>query len=415
MTQPCIILGIETSCDETSAAVVVDGRAVRSNLVSSQVDLHARFGGVVPELAARAHVERIQPIIAEAMAQGGVTQADLAAIAVTDGPGLVGSLLVGVTAAKTLSLTWDLPLVAVDHIEAHCTSAALAEAEAGAERSRDREIERSSEEDDTGGGPTSSPAPASPQPRDRQVRSLDLSISRFPPPWPAVALVVSGGHTSLYLVRDFLDIELLGQTIDDAAGEAFDKVAAILELGFPGGPAVDRVARDGDPAAIEFPRTWLSPGSLDFSFSGLKTAVLYHVHGPGRKYGSLDHLSAKQIADVAASFQAALVEVLVGKTLAAAEAAGVGTVVVGGGVAANSALRSALATACDGAGRRLILTPMKYCTDNAAMIAALGYHRLQAGHVADLDLEPRAGLVRKPRASSLSRAAGRRPSGETPK
>ena len=338
------ILGIETSCDETSAAVVIDGRDVRSNVVSSQVDLHARYGGVVPEIAARAHIEQIVPIIDEALAQAGITYSDIDAIAVTDGPGLVGSLLIGVTAAKTLALTLDKPLVAVDHIAAHCTSAALVAEES---------------------------------------------------PWPAIALVVSGGHTSIYHVRDFLDIELLGQTLDDAAGEAFDKVAAILELGYPGGPFVEKLARDGDPTAIDFPRTFLSEPHYNFSFSGLKTAVLYRVLGTGRKYGSLEHLSHGQRADIAASFQAALVAPLIKKTVAAAAEKHVDTVVVGGGVAANGALRAGLEAACDAAGLRLILTPLKYCTDNAAMIAALGYHEFVAGHVADLSLEPRGGLLRK--------------------
>jgi len=340
------LLAIETSCDETSAAVVVNGREVRSNLVSSQVELHARYGGVVPEIAARAHIERVRPIVEGALEQAGVTYGQLDAIAVTVGPGLVGSLLIGVTAAKVLALTCDLPLVPVDHVEAHATSAGL------------------------------------------------LSTT---PPWPAVALVVSGGHTSLYLVRDYLDIELLGQTTDDAAGEAFDKVAALLELGYPGGPAIDRVARDGNPQAIRFPRTWIDQPHFNFSFSGLKTAVLYHVYGKGRKYGSAAKLGAQARADVAASFQTALVETLVTKTLAAARHCEVRNVVVGGGVAANSALRSALRAACVDAGLALHLTPIEYCTDNAAMIGALGYRHLLAGHTADLALEPRGGLRRPPR------------------
>lgn len=346
MARGCTILGIESSCDETSAAVVVDGRDVRSNLVSSQVDLHAKYGGVVPEIAARAHIENIRPIIEEGLEQAGVGYDDLDAIAVTAGPGLVGSLLIGVTAAKVLALACDLPLVPVDHIEAHATSAGL--------------------------------------------------IAETPP-WPAIALVVSGGHTSIYLVRGFLDIELLGQTTDDAAGEAFDKVAAILELGYPGGPVIDRIARDGNPKAIRFPRAWLDKPHLNFSYSGLKTAVLYHVYGTGRKYGSASHLSEQELADVAASFQAALIEPLIKKTLQATEQAGVRNVVVGGGVAANSALRDGLQAACDAAGLTLHLTPMKYCGDNAAMIAALGYHRFRAGHAADLTLEPRGGLLRPKR------------------
>jgi N6-L-threonylcarbamoyladenine synthase len=341
-----VTLGIETSCDETSAAVLRDGREVLSNLVSSQVALHQRYGGVVPEIAARAHVEQTRPIIEAALAEAAVTYADIDLLAVTAGPGLIGSLMIGVTAAKTLALALDRPLVGVDHIEAHAASAAL---------SADR------------------------------------------PPWPAVALVVSGGHTSLYHVRGFLDIELLGQTHDDAAGEAFDKVAAILELGYPGGPLIDKLAPEGDPAAIRFPRTWIHEPHLDFSFSGLKTAVLYHVYGTGRKYGSVAHLARRQLADIAASFQAALVDTLVARTLAAVRRTGVKSVVVGGGVAANSALRRALAEACAAAGLALHLTPMKYCTDNAAMIAALGYQRFRAGRIDDLTLEPRSGLLRPAR------------------
>ena len=347
----CTILGIETSCDETSAAVVIDGRDVRSSVVSSQVDLHAKYGGIVPEIASRAHIEQIRPIIEEALATAGVGYDDLNAIAVTAGPGLVGSLLIGIAAAKTLALACDRPLVAVDHIEAHATSAALV---------------------------------------------------TDPPPWPAVALVVSGGHTSLYLVRNYQDLTQLGQTVDDAAGEAFDKVAALLELGYPGGPVIDRVARTGNPRAIRFPRTWIREPHSNFSFSGLKTAVLYHVHGAGQKYGSLAHLSTRDIADVAASFQAALVDTLVAKTVAAARQAGVSNVVVGGGVAANSALRAQLQSACDAAGLHLHLTPPEYCTDNAAMIAALGYQRFLRGETADLWLEPRAGLLRPRRGAAAT-------------
>ncbi len=343
MTRGPAILAIETSCDETSAAVLRAPRDVRSNVVSSQVELHARYGGIVPEIAARAHVERISPIIQLALEQAAMPPEQLDAIAVTEGPGLVGSLLIGVTAARTLALLWNRPLVAVDHIHAHAVSAALACDEA---------------------------------------------------PWPAVSLVVSGGHTSLYLVRSMLEIELLGQTRDDAAGEAFDKIAAILELGYPGGPAIQRAAEGGNPHAVDFPRAWMDGERLDFSFSGLKTAVLYHVYGPGRKYGSTQHLSKQQLADVAASAQEAIVDPLVSKTLAAARRTGVGTVTIGGGVAANRRLRQRMQQACDEAGLRLILTPLEYCTDNAAMIAQLGAALLEAGHTAGLDLEPRGGLRR---------------------
>jgi len=331
-----VVLGIETSCDETSAAVVVDGVDVRSNVVASQVDLHAKYGGVVPEIASRAHIERLDAVIEEAMAVAKVTKDDIDAIAVTNRPGLVGALLIGVTAAKTLSWAWDKPLIAVDHIRAHAYSPAI---------------------------------------------GLDE------PPWPAVGLIVSGGHTSLFFIHAPTSIERLGATTDDAAGEAFDKVATILGLGYPGGPLIEKVARDGDPKAIDFPRTMLSPDSLDFSFSGVKTAVLYHVHGHGRVSGGLEKLSPRDIADIAASFQQAVIDVLVRKTMLAVARTGVRTVVLGGGVAANKALRSALETACTERRLKFHAAKMAYCTDNAAMIAALGYHQLQAGDMAGLDVD----------------------------
>jgi N6-L-threonylcarbamoyladenine synthase len=329
------ILGIETSCDETSVALVEDGRRVRCNLIASQVDLHAKYGGVVPEIASRAHLECLDALLEEALRQAGCRPGDIDAIAVTRGPGLIGCLLIGVTAAKTLAWAWGHPLIGIHHLHAHATSAAIA---------------------------------------------LDHD------PWPAVALVVSGGHTSLYHVIDYGDIRLLGCTVDDAAGEAFDKIASILDLGFPGGPIVDRLARGGDPQAVRFPRTMLRPDSLDFSFSGLKTAVLYHVHGPGRTTGGRDRLSPGDVADICASFSAAVVDVLVEKSLLAAARTGVRRVVVGGGVAANSMLRRRLEAACAEAGLTLHLTPMAYCTDNAAMIAALGHHLLSRGHRDDLTL-----------------------------
>ncbi len=336
------ILGIESSCDETAAAVVTGVHRVRSNVVATQFDVHAKYGGVVPELASRAHIENIDGVIREAVAAAETTREEIDAIAVTSRPGLTGCLLIGITAAKTLALAWGKPLVGVNHIHAHATSAAIA-------------LE-----------------PGEP----------DL--------WPAIALVVSGGHTSLLLVRDPLHIETLGLTIDDAAGEAFDKVASILDLGFPGGPIVSRVAEKGNPRACNFPRTMLGKDSLDFSFSGIKTAVLYHVHGPGKTSGGLAKMGAQAIADVCASFQAAVVEVLVAKTMMAIERTGIRTVVVGGGVAANRALRDSLLAACDQSGVRLILTPMRYCTDNGAMIAAMGGYMLQAGKLETLALEARA-------------------------
>lgn len=341
-SQTQTILGIETSCDETSAAVVTGGRDVRSNVVATQFDVHAKYGGVVPELASRAHIENLDGVLQEALAAAGAGRNDIDAIAVTNRPGLMGSLLIGVTAAKTLALAWNKPLVAVNHIHAHACSAAI-----------------------------------------------DVPPDQ-PAPWPAVALVVSGGHTSLFLVRDPLSIELLGRTIDDAAGEAFDKVASILNLGFPGGPVVDRVARHGNPAACDFPRSMLDRDTLDFSFSGIKTAVLYRVHGPCRKTGPLDHLSPQDVSDIAASFQAAVVDVLVGKTMQAVRRTGVRSVVIGGGVAANRALRERLAAECEREGVTFYLTPMKYCTDNGAMIAAMGSYLLAAGQTAPLSLEPKA-------------------------
>jgi N6-L-threonylcarbamoyladenine synthase len=340
-TEKHLILGIETSCDETSVAVISGVHDVLANVVATQFDVHEKYGGVVPELAARAHIENLGPCLTEALERAGVSSSDLDAVAVSYRPGLVGCLLIGVTAAKTLAMVWDKPLIGVNHIHAHATSAAI-----------------------------DVPAEA-------------------PEPWPAVALVVSGGHTSLMLVRDPLDIELLGCTIDDAAGEAFDKVASILDLGFPGGPIIQRTAEGGDERACSFPRTMLDKDSLDFSFSGLKTAVLYHVHGPGKTSGGLEKLSSKDFSDIAASFEAAVVEVLVAKTMRAVERTGVQCVVVGGGVAANRRLRESLDAACEQRGYRLLLTPMKYCTDNGAMIAAQASYQLAANEIDTLALDAR--------------------------
>lgn len=335
------VLGIETSCDETSVAVVTGAHQVRSNVVATQFDVHAKYGGVVPELASRAHIENLDGAIQEAMSEAGIGPANVDAIAVTARPGLMGCLLIGLTAAKTLALAWSKPLVGVNHVHAHACSAAI-------------------------------------------------DLDPLSPPWPAVALVVSGGHTSLMLVRGPLDIETLGATIDDAAGEAFDKVASILGLGFPGGPVVEKAAVAGDRRAYDFPRTMLGENSLDFSFSGIKTAVLYRVHGPGKTSGGLARMSAQDVADVAASFQSAVVEVLVAKTMRAIDRTGVRTVVIGGGVAVNRSLRESLAATCHKKGVRLHLTPMRYCTDNGAMIAALGTHLLAAGKTDSLALEPKA-------------------------
>lgn len=336
------ILGIETSCDETAAAVVANGKTVKSSVVASQAKLHEKYGGVVPEIASRAHIENIYPVIAEAMAQAGVAKESVHAIAVANQPGLTVALMVGVTAAKTLSFAWGKPLIAINHLHAHLQSAMLAEE--------------------------------------------DLQL-------PAVALIVSGGHTCLYDCESPLELKLLGRCLDDAAGEAFDKVAAILKLPYPGGPAIEEIAKDGNPGAVDFPRSMLGPDSLDFSFSGIKTAVLYYCRGQDMKgQNRVDSMSKQKIADIAASFQAAMIDVLVRKTQRAAQKVVAKTVLLGGGVAANTALRSALQQMCDSAvpARKLLVAPKQYCTDNAVMVASLAYHKYMAGLFADLTLEPKA-------------------------
>ena len=336
------ILGIETSCDETAAAVVADGRTIKSSIVASQTKLHEKYGGVVPEIASRAHIENIYPVIAEAIAQAGVTKNDIDAIAIANQPGLTIALVVGVTAAKTLSFVWGKPLIAINHLYAHLQSAMLSE------------------------------------------DNLEL---------PAVALIVSGGHTCLYDCRSSLELELLGSTIDDAVGEAFDKVAAILKLPYPGGPSIEKAAEKGNPDAIKFPRTMLNPQSLDFSFSGIKTAVLYYCRGQDMKgEDKVDSMSRQEIADIAASFQKAVIDVLVEKTQRAIERIGAKTILLGGGVAANSELRNRFGQMCDSAipPRKLLVTPKPYCTDNAVMVASLAYHKYKAGLFADLTLEPAA-------------------------
>ncbi len=360
MSERTVILGIESSCDETSAAVVVDGRRVLSNVVASQIDLHARFGGVVPELASRAHIESVNAVIGEALAAAGVTHEQINAVAVTSEPGLIGSLLVGVMAAKSLAWVWRKPLLGVNHVYGHAYAA-----------------------------------------------SLDAD----PIQYPAAALICSGGHTALYRCTSPIQMELLGTTIDDAAGEAFDKVASILNLGYPGGPMVDKLAQQGNAAAVEFPRTLLHGASLDFSFSGIKTAVLYHVNGvPGERRKKaqaksaeppvppaprgVENLSPQDVADICASFQEAVVEVLRIKLRRAAKMINARTLILGGGVAANSGLRLGMSSLADKMHCTLRMPPMQYCVDNAAMIAGLGYHYLNAGRVSGLDLEARA-TVRK--------------------
>lgn len=336
-----IILGIESSCDETSCAIVADGKHVLANAVTSQIDLHKRFGGVVPEIASRAHIEAINTVIDEAFALANLTPKDIDAVAVTHQPGLIGSLLVGLMAAKTCAWCWGVPLVGVNHVLAHAYAANL-EAE--------------------------------------------------PVEYPAVALIASGGHTALYHCKSPGDMERLGKTIDDAAGEAYDKVATILGLGYPGGPIVDKLAATGNPQAVDFPRTLLKGQSLDFSFSGIKTAVLYHVNGaPGKEAPAdrpwgLEHLSESDIADIAASFQQAVIDTLIIKIRRALKVTGAKTIILGGGVAANRGLRAAVQELADKRRITLCRPEMRFCTDNAAMIAGLGYHNLLAGLESELSL-----------------------------
>jgi N6-L-threonylcarbamoyladenine synthase len=324
-----LTLGIETSCDETAVAVLADRFTVRSNLIASQEHLHERFGGVVPEVAARAHVEALNPLLEQALSEADVGFGDLDAVACTVGPGLVGALLVGMAAAKTVALATGATFVGVNHLEGHIWANFLSHGE--------------------------------PEP-------------------PYVCLVVSGGHTMLVLMPEVHRYELLGQTLDDAAGEAFDKVARLLGLGFPGGPALDALAREGDPAAVRFPRPMADSGDLDFSMSGLKTAVL--------RYVKQEQAAGRAIlaADLAASFQEAIVDVQVAKTIRAATERGIGTVLLGGGVVANSRLRERMLTDGEAAGLTILYPRLDLCTDNAAMIACVGAARAVRGEATSLDI-----------------------------
>jgi N6-L-threonylcarbamoyladenine synthase len=328
-----VIIGIETSCDETAAAVVSGDGTLRANVVLSQQEVHARFGGVVPELAGRRHIETLDQVVREALHQAGATPGDLRAVAVTSGPGLIGALLVGVAYAKGLAYAQGIPAVPVNHLEGHLSAASLCQ------------------------------PPVEP---------------------PFVALIASGGHTSLYHVKSWTEPELLGQTLDDAAGEAFDKAAKMLGLGYPGGPAIDKLAKTGNAQRIRFPKPYPSLKDLNFSFSGLKTALLYFLRDQHKAAQHVD------VADVAAAYQRAIVTVLVEKTLMAAQQVGVRDILVTGGVAANSELRARFAAQAT-AGMHVHIPPLSYCTDNAAMIAMAGERLWQAGCAASLAFEPKAG------------------------
>jgi len=353
------ILAIETSCDETAAAVVRDGRCILSNVVASQVELHARYGGIFPEIASRAHIEAIVPVIERAMQEAHLGFDDLDAVAVTYGPGLAGSLLVGVNAAKGLALGRNLPLVGVNHLEAHIYAHWLEVESEGAASPLPLA--------GVGGGEGSPPASGGGT-------------------FPLLALIVSGGHTELALMHDHGQYEYLGGTLDDAAGEAFDKVGRLLGLSYPGGPAIQEAARGGNPRAFRFPRAWLDSDSYDFSFSGLKTAMLRLL----QKYS--DPPQRRLLADLAASFQAAVVDVLSAKAVRAAEEFGVTAVLLCGGVSANQSLR---ATTAERAGVPVCYTPPIFCTDNAAMVGACAYQRFVTGERAgwDLDVVPSLRLV----------------------
>lgn len=336
------LLTIETTCDETAAAVIDRDGKVLGSSIATQEKLHERFTGVVPEIASRAHVERILPVIDSALTQSGITPSSLDAIAVAHTPGLAGSLLVGLVAAKTLCVAWKKPLVAINHLHAHLYACQLASDE---------------------------------------------------PVYPCIGLVVSGGHTSLYHCTSALDLAYLGGTIDDAAGEAFDKVAAMLRLGFPGGPAVSRFAAMGNPTEYPFPRSKIHDDHFDFSFSGLKTAVRYAVMGPGKQ--DFEHLNISDAvkADVCSSFEAAVVDVLVTKATKAVKKHGVRQLCVGGGVAANRVLRQSLQASADRFGFRVTIAPPELCTDNAVM-GAIAWEKIRRGEFASLDLDIQPGLQR---------------------
>ena len=331
-----LVLGIESSCDETAAALVRGGREILSSAVHSQAAIHAGFGGVVPEIAGRSHLQKILPVIDEALARADIVLDDVDAIAVTTRPGLIGSLLVGLSTAKALAWVRGIPIVPVHHIEAHVYAA---------------------------------------------------TMEHFGSPYPCLALVVSGGHTALYRASSPLDLAFVGGTRDDAAGEAFDKVAHILGLGYPGGPHVSKLAEQGNPRAIDFPRFRARDERPGFSFSGLKTAVLYHVRGQDAARPTPPPEEIRDRADVAASFEQAVVDALVDETLRSARQLGLATILVAGGVACNQRLRREMVARAEREGLRACFPSPAYCTDNAVMIAGLGHELLVAGRTADLALD----------------------------
>ncbi len=332
-----IILGIETSCDETSASVVEDGIKVHSNIVASQQELHSRFGGVVPEVACRAHTDTIITVIDKAVTEANIKLSDIDAISVANTPGLIGALLIGLTTAKTLSWLLGIPLITINHLHAHIYAS--------------------------------------------KIEHEDID-------YPAISLVVSGGHTSLFLTQSETRHTQVGGTIDDAAGEAFDKVGKILGLGYPAGPEIDTISQKGNEEAILFPRSYLKKNSLDFSFSGVKTAVLYHCLGQDSKNtGEMPELKDREIADLAASFQEAVVDVLVNKTIFAATKFTARSIILGGGVACNSRLRQRLADAAKQRDIPLYYPSKKLCMDNAAMVAGLAYHKYDEEAFSGLEVE----------------------------
>jgi len=332
-----IILGIETSCDETSASVVEDGIKVHSNIVASQQELHTRFGGVVPEIACRAHTDTIITVIDKAVTEANIKIDDIDAISVANTPGLIGALLIGLTTAKTLSWLLGIPLITINHLHAHIYAS--------------------------------------------KIEHEDID-------YPAISLVVSGGHTSLFLTQSETRHTQVGGTIDDAAGEAFDKVGKILGLGYPAGPEIDTISQKGNGKAILFPRSYLKKDSLDFSFSGVKTAVLYHCMGQDSKNtGEMPELKDREIADLAASFQEAVVDVLVNKTIFAATKFSARSIILGGGVACNSRLRQRLADAAKQRDIPLYYPSKKLCMDNAAMVAGLAYHKYDEEAFSGLEVE----------------------------